>query len=295
MHIMNKKETLVKLFKAYPELSTREITEMAGNCTTRYARMVRAEMWEGAKKALQHKMSSICPDKEEPRDNIVGFFTDLHEPASHPRFFEFVRDTFRAHGVTEVVCGGDLIDHHFISRHTNEQDALNPVDELRLAIDNLKKWTAEFPNVKVCMGNHDAIPTRQAKELGIPKDFLRSLNEIYELPEGWKWAPQWEIDGVIYEHGLGAGGMYGFKNLALAYRQSVVVGHTHSNGGVLYMAGPKDIIFGANGGCGVDVESYAMRYGAAYKHKPTLGCCIIKNGTEASFIPMNMNKYSRNL
>lgn len=284
----SKIEKLKALMKADVELSNRECAEML-NTSRRYARMARAELWEEARAALRAEVKKEI----EKKDSIVGFFTDVHEPAAHPRFFEFVRDTFRANGVTEVVCGGDLIDHHFISRHTSEPDALSPVEELQLAIDNLKKWTKEFPEVKVCMGNHDAIPARQAKELGVPAHFLRDLNEVYGLPEGWKWAPQWEIDGVIYEHGMGATGQYGMKNLALAYRQSVVVGHTHSNGGVLYMAGPKDIIFGANGGCGIDIESYAMRYGANYKHKPTLGCVIVKNGKEAKFVPMDMEKYGR--
>lgn len=272
---MNKTEYITALLSIEPDMPVERIVEKA-KCTRQMVNYVKRNM--------------VAP---KPKDSIVGFFTDTHEPACHPRFFEFVRDTFRQHGVTEVVCGGDLIDHHFISRHTSEPDALNPIDELELAIKNLEKWGKEFPVVKVCTGNHDAIPTRQAKELGIPERYLRSLNDIYGLPEGWTWAPQHEIDGVIYEHGLGAGGMYGFKNLALAYRQSVCVGHTHSYGGVLYIASNKDIIFGLNGGCGIDVESYNARYGSTYKFKPTLGCGIIKNGKEAMFIPMDMNKYRR--
>jgi len=281
----SKKDQIKKYLKSNPSATTENIASTF-NTSKRYARTVRQEMWDAAKKEMVKH--------EKSKDSIVGFFTDLHEPACHPRFFEFVRDTFKAHGVNTVVCGGDLVDHHFISRHTSEPDALNPVQELRLAIEHLKKWTEEFPHVKCCYGNHDVIPVRQAKELGIPTDFLRGLNEVYELPSTWEWANQWEIDGVIYEHGLGAGGMYGYKNLALAYRQSVVTGHTHSNGGVLYCAGPHDIIFGANGGCGMDIESYAARYGSNYKFKPTLGCVIVKNGKEAQFIPMDMEKYGRN-
>jgi predicted phosphodiesterase len=279
----SKKDQIKSFLKSDPTASTKEVA-IKFETSARYVRATRKEMWEDAKAMLP---------KDEPKDSIVGFFTDTHMPSVHPRFFEFVKDTFRAHGVNKVVCGGDLVDHHFISRHVSEPDALNPIDELELAKKELKKWVAEFPKVKVCRGNHDAIPTRQAKELGIPKHFLKGLNELYDLPDTWEWADQWEIDGVMYEHGLGAGGMYGFKQLALAYGQSVVTGHTHSNGGVLYVASPNRILFGANGGCGMDVEGYAGRYGKNYKYKPTLGCVIVKNGKEATFVPMDMEKYSR--
>lgn len=280
---MKKTDYILGMLHLNDSMSSAELARRAG-CTVQMVNYVKRN----------YKPESIeIPTNEKRSRSVVGFFTDLHEPAAHPRFFEFVQDTFRDHGVSTVVCGGDLVDHHFISRHTSEPDALNPVEELELSIEHLKKWTAAFPEVLCCYGNHDQIPVRQAKELGIPLQFVRSLNDIYNLPEGWKWATSWEVDGVLYEHGIGASGMYGFKNLALAYRQSVVVGHTHSNGGVLYVASPKDIIFGCNGGCGMDVESYASRYGASYKFKPTLGCAIIKDGKEAQFIPMDMNKYRR--
>lgn len=272
---MNKTDYIMGCIALDPSATTHDISKKA-KCTQQMVNYVRRQM--------------VSPIE---KDSIVGVFGDNHEPACHPRFFDFVRDTFKAHGVNQVVCLGDLVDHHFISRHISEPDALSPVDELELAIDNLKKWTEEFPNVKCCIGNHDAIPVRQAKELGIPKEFIRLLNDVYKLPAGWEWRQSWEIDGVLYEHGLGATGMYGFKNLALAYRQSVVVGHTHSNAGVLYVASPKDIIFGANAGCGVDAASYAMRYGSSYKFKPTIGCVIVKNGKEAQFIPMDTDKYRR--
>lgn len=275
---MNKTEYIKDIISMNLSYSTHDIAVKA-KCTQQLVNLVKRQMKE-EKKGVQ-------------KDSVVGFFTDTHEPACHPRFFEFVRDTFRANNVTTVVCGGDLVDHHFISRHVSEPDALNPVNELEVAIKHLEKWTKEFPEVLCCVGNHDAIPVRQAKELGIPTHFLKSLNDIYGLPEGWKWSHQHEVDGVLYEHGMAANGMYGVKNLALAYRQSVCVGHTHSYAGVYFVASPKDIIFGLNGGCGMDTESYASRYAAPYKFKPTLGCSIIINGKEPRFIPMDMDKYKR--
>src|SRR4030042_4011987 len=179
---MNKTDYIKGILKLNPYASTHNIAKKA-NCTIQMVNYVKRHM-----------------ERPINKDTVVGAFGDTHEPGCHPRFFEFVRDTFRAHGVNQVVCLGDLVDHHFISRHTSEGDALSPIDELKLAIDNLKKWTKEFPNVKCCIGNHDAIPVRQAKELGIPKEFIRSLNDVYDLPKGWEWKQSWEIDDVLYEH-----------------------------------------------------------------------------------------------
>ena len=272
---LNKTSHITGLLTLCPNATTRYIASKS-KCTIQMVNYVRRNM-----------------ERPKPKDSIVGFFTDIHEPGCHPRFFEFVRDTFRANNVTTVICGGDLVDHHFISRHVSEPDALNPVNELEVAIKHLEKWTKEFPEVLCCTGNHDSIPVRQAKELGIPTNFLKSLNAVYGLPKGWIWDNQYEVDGVLYEHGLAANGMYGVKNLALAYRQSVCVGHTHSYAGVYFVSSPKGIIFGLNGGCGIDTASYASRYSVPYKFKPSLGCSIIINGKEPRFIPMDMDKYRR--
>ncbi len=154
-----------------------------------------------------------------------------------------------------------------------------------LAVENLKKWTKAFPDVKVCSGNHDRIPERQVKTLGIPKRYLRSLNEIYELPKTWVFSDHHEIDNVWYEHGLGSTGMYGAKNTALKYRMSYVQGHTHANAGVFHMTAPKDSIWAMNVGSGVDERHLQMRYGKIYKNKSTLGCGIVM-GNFGFFVPM---------
>lgn len=217
---------------------------------------------------------------------VIGVISDQHEPASHPDYFNFVCKTFKTFNVTDVVHIGDVVDHHFISRHVSEPDALNPIDELDISIKRLKKWAAKFPDVKWCEGNHDAIPQRQIKTLGMPLRYLKNLNEIYELPKTWEMKDHWEIDNVWYEHGISSTGMYGAKNTAMRYRTNLVVGHAHAHAGVHHLSSPKDNIWGLNVGCGVDEKSINMRYGKKYKDRVCIGCGIVIDGKIPFFVPM---------
>ena len=266
---ITKQKRIKGLLSLNPKLSAKYISNKIG-CSKRLVRMVRVKIEDEATKV----------------DSIVGIIADTHEPATHSNYFEFIKKTFKRFSVTQVVHIGDVVEHSKISRHVSDPAIDDAVTEFEKTKKAMKRWTDEFPEVSVCVGNHDAIPARQAKELGIPKQFLRSLNNMYDLPESWIFKDHHVIDGVWYEHGLGSSGLYGMRNTALKMRCSYVMGHTHKGGGVLYMSGPTDTIFGLNCGCGVDADHKLMKYGKNFKEKVTLGCGIVINGKEAMFIPM---------
>ena len=263
---MNKTEYIKGLLALNPNMSTKDIIKKA-SCSKRMVRLVRAE---------------LRPVKE---DVVVGIIADTHIPCEAPGYFEFIKKTFKRFGVNQVVHIGDVVDHHQASRHDSEPGADAIMVELKKARKDLKRWSNEFPEVKVCIGNHDAIPARQVKRMGIPEEFLKSYNELLGLPEGWDFQDKHIIDDVFYEHGLGSGGMYGAKNTSLKYRMSYVQGHTHANAGVFYNAGPRDMIFGLNVGSGCNSSATAMKYGQDYKSKITLGCGIVVDGKEGFFVP----------
>src|SRR3546814_12766628 len=121
------------------------------------------------------------------------------------------------------------------------------------------------------VGNHSALPHRQATTAGIPKRFLKSYEEVWHAPQGWKWHVEIDIDHVRYIHGTGSSGQNGAINRATRYRQSTVIGHIHSHGSVAYHASENDMIFGLNVGCGIDVRSDAVEYGKVFVKKKKLG------------------------
>lgn len=88
---------------------------------------------------------------------------------------------------------------------------------------------------------------------------------------------------------MGYSGKHGHINAAIENRQSIVMGHLHSNAGVWWSANENDIIFALAVGCGIDRNTYAFRYGRDFKRKPILGCGVVTNGGKcAEFVPMEL-------
>ena len=224
---------------------------------------------------------------------VIGVFSDVHIPFAHPNYLVFLKDTFAEWGVEQIVCLGDLIDNHAISRFQSEPCADGAYTELSKARRMVKELTETFPEVKMCRGNHDDIAYRQAATLGIGAEFIKPFRDIYGLPMSWSLEDEYVIDGVLYTHGTGRGGKHATYNIAVDERMSVCSGHTHTGGGVNYIANKQETIFALNTGCLVDYGAYAFEYSRNAKHRPTLGCGIVLSSSEAYFVPMTGSYLSR--
>ena len=231
-------------------------------------------------------------DKEIEKDHrVVGVFGDTHIPFCHPNYLQFVKDTFDRHGVTDIVCTGDLVDFHAISRHTTDTTAMSAYGELDKTIEVVEDFTNAFPEVILTLGNHDEIPYRQAATLGIGNRFLRGFSKLLNLPPTWEIKESHIEDNVLYKHGLNCGGKDGAINAAITERMSTVIGHQHSFAGCKYIANHRDIIFGMNVGCGIDIDAYAFAYGKHAKYRPILGCGIVYSDNYAQFVPMGLEYF----
>lgn len=238
------------------------------------------QVWEMAHSATRKRITMD--------DRPIGVFSDPHIPFNHPNYLQFCIDTFRQYHVGRIVCLGDLVDFHAISRHETETCAKSPIDELDMTIAGVKQFTDAFPDVDFIPGNHDLIYIRQAATLGIDKRFLKSFKELFELPKKWRiHDDEYISDGILYKHGINCAGKNGAINTAIQERMSTVIGHSHAFGGCQYSANPRDIIFGLNVGCGIHISQYAFAYGKHAKNRPTLGCGVVFNSASAIFIPMS--------
>lgn len=224
---------------------------------------------------------------------VIGVFSDVHIPFAHPNYLAFLKDTFAEWGVEQIVCLGDLIDNHAISRFQSEPCADGAYTELSKARRMVKELTETFPEVKMCRGNHDDIAYRQAATLGIGAEFIKPFRDIYGLPMSWSLEDEYVIDGVLYTHGTGRSGKHATYNIAVDERMSVCSGHTHTGGGVNYIANKQETIFALNTGCLIDYGAYAFEYSRNAKHRPTLGCGIVLSSSEAYFVPMTGSYLSR--
>ncbi|MHC4647491.1 MAG: phosphoesterase [Planctomycetota bacterium] len=217
--------------------------------------------------------------------STVLVIPDLQIPYEHKDALEFIMAVEEMVTPDEIVCIGDEVDQMALSRFDPDPEGDGAGPELRKAVRKMKKWYSAFPEVKVCTSNHTGRIQKKAFHAGIPEAYMRPVNEWMEAPKGWDWKDAHVIDGVKYEHGDAQGGMYAARNLAMRNRQSTVIGHHHSHGAVFYVANNKEMIFGMNAGCLIDVDSIAFKYGRMSAYRPTLGCGIVTEGVP-TFVPM---------
>lgn len=215
----------------------------------------------------------------------IGVVADIHEPFGHPEYRRFCKDVFKSWKVDEVLFIGDIVDNHAISFHDHSPDGMSAIDEIEAARHHIAKWHAQWPKAKVCIGNHCSRHYRLAYKAGLPAQYLKSYNQIFKTP-GWKWKLEHRIEGVLYLHGTGISGKFAALNTAIQKRTSLVMGHLHSWGGVIYQANDTSRIFAMGVGAGIDISAYSMEYQKNFVVRPVLGAGVVIDGKKAFFEPM---------
>lgn len=222
----------------------------------------------------------------------VLVISDTQAPFHHAQTLEFLRYVYEEYKCDAVVHIGDEVDFHALGDYDTDPDGYSAGQELEVALEFMEDLYELFPEVKACVSNHTARPLRRAFSAGIPRAFLREYHEFLEAPSGWKWKDHWDINGVIYEHGESFGGQYAHLKHATQNMKPTVVGHHHSNAGIIYHANKEKLIWGMAVGCLVDTKAYAFKYGKKYPRKPILGCGVVVDG-QPIFIPMLLNKTNK--
>ena len=209
----------------------------------------------------------------------VGIIGDTHLPYELDGYLDFCKHIFKSWKVDTVVHIGDLVDHHALSFHESEPSLKGANGELFDARDSLVDWYKAFPNLNLVLGNHDLIPQRQLKAIGMDHTYwMKDLKDVYSMPKGWRVDQNFTIDGVIYHHGYSSNGTNGFRNDAAKRMQCSVSGHNHSNAGVSASASEHRLVWGLATGCGVDNEKMAFAYGKHNLNKPIVACGIVIDG-----------------
>ena len=209
--------------------------------------------------------------KNERRILVVG---DLHCPFELDGYFDFCKKTYAEWNCNQVVFIGDIIDNHYSSFHATDPDGYGGGHELERAIENVQKWTREFPVADVCIGNHDRIIMRKAFDSAIPRAWIKSYNEI--LGTNWNWVERVVYDDVQYCHGEGGTARTKAKNDMM----STVQGHIHTQAYTEWMVGRKFRIFSLQVGCGIDSSAYAAAYAKHFKTQ-AIGCGVVLGGHTA--------------
>lgn len=216
-------------------------------------------------KAYENLMSN------ERRILVVG---DIHLPFEKEGYLQHCVDTYERFNCNKTIFIGDIVDNNFSSYWPNDPNGMAAGDELSLAIDKLKPWSKAFPIADVTIGNHDRLIARKAFSGLIPKQWIKSYNEV--LGTNWNWTDRVVYDNVQYIHGEGPSA----RKRAKDDMMSTVQGHRHTECYVEHFTGNGKTIFAAQTGTGIDRESYAMAYAKHHK-RPALSCLVVIGGHTA--------------
>lgn len=208
----------------------------------------------------------------------VLVIADQQSPFEHPDYLTFLNAVRKKWRTDTVIHVGDEVDHHCLSDWAHDPDGFSAGHELSAAKESLKPFFKSFPKVMVCKSNHTDRIYAAAARAGIPRAYLLGYREFLEAPAGWQWADEWEIDGILYKHGIEYAGIQGAINAAKDNLQSCVIGHLHAEAGILYWNNGKTVLFGMNVGSGIETDAYAFTYGKKMRRKPILSCGVVIDG-----------------
>lgn len=217
---------------------------------------------------------------EQPAENKknVLVIPDLHLPFVKNGYLEFLKSTYDKWDCNTVVSIGDMIDFHAMSRHASDPDGMSASDELESAIVYAKEIANVFPVMKVCYGNHDRIPSRQAFDQGISASWIKTIKDVLiehgVKCHGWDFSTEHIIDNVMYVHGENRKA----KARMLQDGISIVQGHYHTEANIHHHANNYQRNFSMQLGSLISDHSYAAAYA---KHFPkSIKCCgLVLDGT----------------
>jgi len=209
---------------------------------------------------------------------IIG---DLHEPFCLKEYLNFCKGIYKKYKCNQVIFIGDLLDNHYSSYHETDPNGMGGGEELALAVERLSHWYKAFPNADVTTGNHDRMIMRKAQTSNVPREWIKSYQEVLGVPK-WNFVDEVIYNDVLYIHGEGVTA----RTKALRDGMSTVQGHRHTEGYVWFNPSGYRTTFGMQVGCGMDSKSYAAAY-AKHFPSPALGCgVVLNNGKTPIYTPM---------
>jgi predicted phosphodiesterase len=121
--------------------------------------------------------------------------SDMHIPYHHRDSFRFLEALDAEYDFHEILCTGDMLDHHRGSYHESEPEAMGEEEEYYAAKKAVNELQCIFPKMTIVVGNHDEIPRRKLKTAGLPSSMLSDYNTLYGLSKnGWKWVDEYKFD-----------------------------------------------------------------------------------------------------
>lgn len=224
--------------------------------------------------------SRFTVERSFKEDNSrILLISDMHIPHHNKNTLEFLECLEAKYKPTRVICMGDELDKHALSFHDSDPNLRSAGDELEIALPVIRELKSMFPQMDILESNHGSLLYRKAKHHGIPKQYLKSYNDVLGVDEGWKWHYELTItlpDGNMcyFHHGKSADVL----KLSQQMGMCAVQGHYHNDLSVKYWANPKGLYWALQTGCLIDQESLAFSYNNVNIRRPLIGTALIIDG-----------------
>ena len=204
--------------------------------------------------------------------------SDMHIPYHHPDTLAFLQHLKDKYKPTRVICLGDELDKHSLSFHDSDPNLPSAGDELKLALPVIQKLKEMFPVMDILESNHGSLLYRKAHASGIPKQYLKSYNEVLGVDSGWKWHFDMVVDlpngqKCYFHHGKSANVTKTSQTMSMC----AVQGHHHEFFKIEYWANPIALNWAMQCGCLIDDKSYAFNYNNVNLKRPIIGTGLIIN------------------
>lgn len=243
-------------------------------------RSIEQEVLESVKYVTEQRAVKSVPsfhvDSGEEDNSSVLIISDMHIPYQHKDALDFLSDLKAKYKPTRIICMGDELDKHALSFHDSDPNLKSAGDELDLSLPTIQELKKLFPKMDLLESNHGSLLYRKAKHHGIPRQYLKSYNEVLGVDDGWKWHFDLTItlpngQPCYFHHGKSGDVL----RLSQAMGMNAVQGHFHEKMAVQYWANPLGLFFGLQVGCLIDDESLAFSYNNVNLKRPLIGTAVI--------------------
>lgn len=216
--------------------------------------------------------------------------SDTQAPFQHPDTLAFLTLIKKQFKPTFVLHIGDLGDFHSLNFHgvnPNLPSAHDELLQLRAFVKNLAKL---FPCMTIVDSNHDALPKRKARSIGISDGYLKDERDILQAPLTWKFLTELVL---ILPNKIKCKFKHNFSSNLLAdsmkQGMSLVCGHLHSKSSIQWWQNDNGMNFAVQTGCLINDPHPAFDYNKSQSVRPVITTTVVLNGIPFN-IPMLVNK-----
>lgn len=214
-------------------------------------------------------------DLDEDNSRVL-LISDMHIPYHHPDTLKFLAYLKAKYNPTRIICLGDELDKHALSFHDSDPDLPSAGDELKLALPVIKQLKDLFPVMDILESNHGSLVYRKAKHHGIPRQYLKSYNDVLGVDDDWQWWFDMTIDlpngSKCYLH---HGKSSDVVQLSQQMGMNAIQGHYHEKAYVGYWANPNGLFWGLQAGCLINDSTYAFNYNNCNIKRPIISTALI--------------------